>query len=129
MQPNFTFRSLRSYCLKIFATALIFTSFSLTSKSQVLFSEDFVTMVPLPAGWAQQNLSTPIGTAPTWFQGNTGVFAAQNGAATSYAGCNFNSIAGAGTISNWLFTPSVTLKNGGRIYILYPCCNRRGCIS
>ena len=112
MQPNFTFRSLRSYCLKIFATALIFTSFSLTSKSQVLFSEDFVTMVPLPAGWAQQNLSTPIGTAPTWFQGNTAVFAAQNGAATSYAGCNFNSIAGAGTISNWLFTPSVTLKNG-----------------
>ena len=112
MQPNFTLRSLRSYCMKIFATALIFVSFNLTSKSQVLFSEDFVTMVPLPAGWAQQNLSTPVGTNPTWFQGNTAVFAAQNGAATSYAACNFNSVAGAAIINNWLFTPNVTLTNG-----------------
>ncbi|MDZ4808726.1 MAG: choice-of-anchor J domain-containing protein, partial [Bacteroidota bacterium] len=112
MQPNSTLRSLRSYCIKIFATALIFVSFNLTSKSQVLFNEDFVTMVPLPAGWAQQNLSTPVGTNPPWFQGNTAVFAAQNGAATSYAACNFNSVAGAATISNWLFTPNVTLTNG-----------------
>ncbi len=112
MQPNFTLRSLRSYCMKIFATALIFVSFSLTSKSQLLINEDFVTMVPLPAGWAQQNLSTPLGTNPPWFQGNTAVFNAQNGAATSYAACNFNSVAGAAIISNWLFAPTVTLTNG-----------------
>jgi len=112
MQPNFTLRSLRSYCMRIFATALILVSFNLTSKSQVLFNEDFVTMVPLPAGWAQQNLSTPVGTNPPWFQGNAAVFAAQNGAATSYAACNFNSVGGAATISNWLFTPNVTLTNG-----------------
>ena len=112
MQPNFTLRNLQSFCKKFFAVGLIFLSLNFTSKSQVLFSEGFVTMVPLPAGWAQQNLSIPVGTAPNWFQGNAAVFPAQNGPTTSYAGCNFNSIAGSGTISNWLFTPGVTLKNG-----------------
>lgn len=110
MQTNFTLRSLRSYCMKIFATALIFVSFNLTSKSQIVFSEGFTTVVP--AGWAQQNLSTPVGTNPGWAQGIVAVFPAQNGATNSYAFANFQNVAGAATISNWLFAPNVTLTNG-----------------
>ncbi|HRD57135.1 MAG TPA: choice-of-anchor J domain-containing protein [Ferruginibacter sp.] len=83
------------------------------SKAQLLINEGFSTV--LPSGWAQQNLSTPVGTNPNWFQGNTTVFNAFSGAATSYAACNFNSVAGANTISNWLFTPQVTLANGNVI--------------
>lgn len=79
-----------------------------------LLSQDFATVVPLPAGWASQNLSAPVGTTG-WFQGNTAVFPAQSGAPTSYIGANFNNTAGTGTISNWLFTPNLTFQNGDEI--------------
>jgi subtilisin-like proprotein convertase family protein len=76
-----------------------------------VFSETFNTVVPLPAGWASQNLSAPVGTTG-WFQGNAAVFGANSGA--GYIAANFNNTTGANTISNWLFTPNVTLKNGDR---------------
>lgn len=63
-------------------------------------------------GWAQQNLSTPVGTNPNWFNGNTAVFAAYSAPDTSYIACNYNSVAGANTISNWLFAPTRTFNNG-----------------
>ncbi len=66
----------------------------------------------LPAGWAQQNLSTPAGTNPVWFQGNPTVFNSHSGATNSYIAANFNSVAGANTISNWLFTPQTSFNNG-----------------
>ena len=81
-------------------------------KAQILFSESFNTAVPLPTGWAQQNLSSPIGTVPNWLQGVATVFPANSGATTAYIRANFNSVAGANIISNWLFTPSVTITNG-----------------
>ena len=81
-------------------------------KAQILFSESFNTAVPLPTGWAQQNLSAPVGTVPTWGQGVNTVFNSNSGAPTAYIRANFNSVAGANTISNWLFTPSITIKNG-----------------
>jgi len=62
-------------------------------------------------GWVTNNLSSPIGTT-SWFQGNEAVFTAQSGANTSYVGVNFNSAAGAGTISNWLISPVLDLSNG-----------------
>ena len=78
-----------------------------------IFSQDWTVAIPLPAGWNQQNLSDPGGTT-NWFQGNTAVFPAQSGAATSYIAANFQNTttAGPGTISDWLFTPNVTLTNG-----------------
>ncbi len=110
MQPKSTLRRVSSSCVKFIVCALIFLSASISSKAQVLFSEDFVTVIP-GGGWAQQNLSSPIG-ATNWFQGNTAVFTAQSGPPNSYAGANFNNVNNFGTISNWLFTPNVTLKNG-----------------
>ena len=58
----------------------------------------------------QINHSTTIGTTG-WFQGNSTVFPAQGGTATSYIGANFNNTTNADTISNWLLTPPVTLQN------------------
>lgn len=67
----------------------------------------------IPAGWAEQNLSTPIGTVPGWIFGTATVLSpAQNGGANSYALGNFNNVAGNNTISNWLFAPTVTMQNG-----------------
>jgi hypothetical protein len=98
------------YIKSVFHIVITLTLFANTAMAQS-FTEDFAVVEPLPTGWAQQNLSTPVGLT-NWFQGNDFVFPAQNGATTSYAGCNFNSVAGANTISNWLFTPTVTLNNG-----------------
>ncbi|RYE18426.1 MAG: hypothetical protein EOP51_21995, partial [Sphingobacteriales bacterium] len=104
---------MKHYYKKICSLFLLVVCLGLTSttlKAQLLINEGFTTV--LPTGWAQQNLSTPSGTNPVWFQGNTTVFDAFSGAATSYAACNFNSVAGAGDISNWMFTPQVALVNG-----------------
>ncbi|MCX6319936.1 MAG: choice-of-anchor J domain-containing protein, partial [Bacteroidetes bacterium] len=82
-----------------------------TTGNTDLISEGFNTAIPLPAGWAAQNNSTPVGTTG-WFQGTPGVFTAQSGAPNAYIGANFNNVTGANTISNWLITPSVAIKNG-----------------
>ncbi len=81
------------------------------------FTEGFDDITTLPgSGWYQQNNSSPAGTNPVWFQGNPpstgGPFSSYNGADNSYIACNFNSTAGAGTISNWLLTPNRTFRNG-----------------
>ena len=107
----FTPKKLTTFGIRCLLTSMLFIGLSFGTKAQVLFNEDFATVVPLPAGWASQNLSNPLGTT-TWFQGNNTVFPSQAGAATAYIGANFNSTAGAGTISTWLFTPNVTIKNG-----------------
>jgi subtilisin-like proprotein convertase family protein len=107
---------MKHYYKKICSVILLLVVLGLTStqiKAQLLIDEGFNTV--LPTGWAQQNLSTPAGTNPVWFQGNTAVFPAFSGPATSYAACNFNSVAGANIISNWMFTPEVALANGNII--------------
>jgi len=61
------------------------------------------------SGWAQVNQSLQPGSA--WFQGNPGLFAAQSGAADSYAAANFLSAAGgSGMVDNWLITPTLNLS-------------------
>jgi len=84
-----------------------------TTQAQTLFSENFDTFTDLETnGWQQTNQSSPVGLS-TWAQGGGTAFATSfNGAATSFALCNYNSTTGAGTISNWLITPSITLQNG-----------------
>ncbi len=72
--------------------------------------DDITSLVP--AGWFMQNNSQPGPGTTGWFQGNSDVFPAQSGAATSYIGTNFNNGTGTSTLSNWLLTPPVTLQNG-----------------
>jgi hypothetical protein len=83
-----------------------------SSFSQAI-NEGFANVAGLTAaGWNQQNLSTPIGTNPNWGQGNTLVFPEYSAPANSYVSTNYNAVAGAGTISNWLITPTLNLSNG-----------------
>lgn len=63
------------------------------------------------SGWVRTNLSAPIGTT-NWFTGNPTVFPAFSAPDTSYIGANFNNVAGANTISNWLMSPVRTFSNG-----------------
>ncbi|MBB6369399.1 T9SS-dependent choice-of-anchor J family protein [Chryseobacterium shigense] len=87
----------------------------ITAFSQVIFSEGFTTFSSLAgAGWTTTNQSSPLG-ASTWAQGGGTAFSGggQAGGTTSFTLCNFNSTTGGtGTISNWLITPPITVKNG-----------------
>ncbi|MFN8397277.1 MAG: choice-of-anchor J domain-containing protein [Bacteroidia bacterium] len=80
------------------------------------YTETFDTLAAIwSRGWDQQNRSQPPGNQPYWFQGDPGVFSSHDGADTAYVGVNYNSVGGAATISNWLFTPTRLLTNGEKI--------------
>lgn len=102
MKKNY--KKLMSFALGLFLAGNVF--------SQAI-NEGFDDVTTLTAsGWAQQNLSTPIGTIPDWFQGSDAVFTPNSGPANSYIAVNYNSVAGANTISNWLFAPNRLFSNG-----------------
>lgn len=81
--------------------------------AQVLLSESFnAPFTPSVSGWARQNNSVPTSTV-LWSQGNPNVFPANSGATNAFYGASYLSQgAGAGTISNWLITPTVSIYNG-----------------
>ncbi len=54
----------------------------------------------------------PQGTTATWFQGNSAVFPAFNGAADSYVAANYNAVTGTNTIDNWLVLPALNIAAG-----------------
>jgi Ni,Fe-hydrogenase III small subunit len=67
-----------------------------------------------PAGWFQTNKSSPLGST-NWFSGpflsnGTSSFTAQSGAGCIVA--DYLNNGNAGTISNWLISPKVTMQNG-----------------
>ncbi len=78
-------------------------------------SEGFDNIAALAAsGWVFTNASTPAGLA--WFQGNSGIFAAQAGADDSYIAANFNSTTSAtGTVDNWLISPEFSAGSGSSL--------------
>jgi subtilisin-like proprotein convertase family protein len=75
------------------------------------FVQSFDDITNLP-GWFTQNNSSPLGTI-NWFQGNPAAIPLF--ATAGYIGANFNNTSGAGTISNWLLTPAVTISNGDQL--------------
>ncbi len=81
----------------------------------VVLTEKFDDITTLPGdGWVKINNSEPLGSTD-WFQGNSSVFPAHDGAATAYTAANYNNCgdgAGLDTISNWLITPELTLSDG-----------------
>ena len=96
--------------IKQFMTGLALMAVATGSQAVTVLSESFDNVSTLPAfGWVQVNNSTaPLGTP--WFQGNAGIFAASSGAANSYIAANFLSTgSAAGSVSNWLMTPTVAL--------------------
>jgi hypothetical protein len=94
--------------------ALICTAAFAANANAVQLTEGFNDITTLAgSGWNLTNNSTAGGSSPNWFQGNTGVFNSQAGAADSYIAGNFNAASPAGgDISLWLITPQVTIDNG-----------------
>ncbi|MFM2039308.1 MAG: hypothetical protein RL432_2247 [Bacteroidota bacterium] len=96
---------------RLFLAALCL--FTLGSSFSQAINEGFANVAGLTAaGWNQQNLSTPIGSNPNWVQGSSAVFPENSAPVDSYIASNFNAVAGAATISNWLITPTLNLSNG-----------------
>ena len=100
--------------MKSYFFSLILLLSTLTGFGQSL-TENFDDISQLESnGWTMLNLSSPLGVT-SWFQGSTTVFHAQNGADNSYIAANFNNTAGSGTISNWLITPTLYVRNGDQL--------------
>ncbi|MFN8273856.1 MAG: choice-of-anchor J domain-containing protein [Flavobacteriaceae bacterium] len=81
------------------------------ANGQTLFTENFDVF---PTTWTKTNQSEPVGIS-NWAQGGNTLFnGGFNGGSTSFTSVNFNSVAMgmSGTISNWLITPVISLKNG-----------------
>jgi hypothetical protein len=88
-----------------------------TARANPLLFEDFTDVGTLSAaGWAFANDSTPGGST-NWFQGNTGVFTAQDGS-DGYIAANFNNAPLGGAISNWLMLPTLMLNDGDTLTFL-----------
>ncbi len=103
------------FTTKIRLALFAFLALAGTASAQAI-TENFDDITLLAGnGWSMQNLSTPVGTT-NWFQGTNiaagGPFDAFNGAANSYIGANYNNTGSTGDISNWLMTPTLTLRNG-----------------
>jgi len=96
--------------IRCVATFSVIGLFNQSLNAQITENFDNITTLT-GSGWFLQNNSSPIGTTG-WFQGNPAAFPAYNGATDSYIGANFNNTGATGTISNWLVTPNVILKNG-----------------
>lgn len=78
--------------------------------SQTILNENFDNFGNiLSNGWSINNSSEPLG-ASSW--GTTTHFAPYNGATRSFAAVNHQSTGSVGTISNWLITPTVNLRDG-----------------
>ncbi|MBI5858808.1 MAG: immunoglobulin domain-containing protein [Sphingobacteriales bacterium] len=80
-----------------------FTITPTTGLTTPVINEPFNTI--LPPGWAQQNLSSPVGTQPTWFAGTAMM-------PPGYIAVNYNSTTIGNIASNWLFTPEIPIKTG-----------------
>jgi hypothetical protein len=77
--------------------------------------EGFDDVASLAAkGFILRNASTPAGTN-AFFQGNSRVFGAQDGAAGAYLGANYDSAAAGGAIDDWLISPTFSTSAGGTI--------------
>jgi len=95
------------FAAAVFSLAALGTTAAQAAGVEVL-NEGFGNVSGL-SGWTQVNNSQQPGAG--WFQGNTDVFTAQAGAASSYAAANFLGAAnGTGMVDNWLITPMLDLS-------------------
>jgi hypothetical protein len=77
-----------------------------------IFVENFDNIATLGgSGWTAANASSPVGSTG-WFEGNASIFEAQDGAPNSYIAANFLGAGDAGTVSEYLYAPALTVENG-----------------
>jgi hypothetical protein len=65
------------------------------------------------SGWLVGNFGSASGEPENpWFQGNTGIFDSQAGAADSYIASNYLTTEFGGNVDNWLVTPLIATSSG-----------------
>lgn len=90
---------------KILISAALIAGSSVAMSGPVLLDEGFDGGTGVPGGWLVGYFSNPAGTTG-WFQGNSGIFDAESGAADSYLAANYlNTAESGGNIDTWLATP------------------------
>ncbi|OEZ98607.1 hypothetical protein DUPY_27870 [Duganella phyllosphaerae] len=89
------------------AVALSFSAVGTASADAL--TENFDNGVPFD--WTVVNNSEPVG-GTSWFTGSPVSLNAHEGAADSYVAANYNAVANAGPISDWLILPTSTYRNG-----------------
>jgi hypothetical protein len=100
---------------KILVSAVLIAG-STSANATLLFSEGFDNINTLgAAGWLAGNFGTGGATADTWFQGNSGIFESQAGAADSYIASNYLSAGFGGNVDNWLVTPLISAFAGSTV--------------
>ena len=99
----------KSYLKLTSIAASLFLTLGLNAQT---ISESFDNFAnTLSNGWVVKNITTHPGSE-TWGQGNSFTPYGGNG----YARCNYQSITGAGDISNWLISPVRTFNNGDVVF-------------
>jgi hypothetical protein len=99
----------------MFKTSLCAALLALAGAAHANVIEGFDDVASLAAkGFILRNASTPAGTN-AFFQGNSRVFAADDGAPGAYLGANYGSAAGGGAIDDWLISPAFSTSAGGTI--------------
>ncbi|WP_332852834.1 choice-of-anchor J family PEP-CTERM protein [Duganella sp. S19_KUP01_CR8] len=93
----------------VMSTLLLAMALSAGAASANALNENFDGGVP--SGWTVVNNSNPRGDV-NWFQGDTKVFSAQQGAPASYIGASWANGKDVSAISNWLILPTSTYQNG-----------------
>lgn len=93
----------------VMSTLLLAMALSAGAASADALNENFDGGVP--HGWTVVNNSDPVGDA-SWFQGDSQVFNAQQGAPSSFIGASWASGKDLSAISNWLIMPTSTYQNG-----------------
>ncbi len=97
--------------LRIFGLATVLAG----TLSATTFQENFDNVGTLTtSGFSLVNNSLPLGGAP-WFQGNSAIFSAYEGADSSYLASNFLATGAGGNLSVWLLTPLRYFNNGDSI--------------
>lgn len=88
-------------------------SLQAVAQTTSVFTENFDSYeAVVAAGWETTNQSEPLGQG-SWTGGAGDAFdGSYNGTQYSFALVNYTSTTGSGTISNWLVTPVINLKNG-----------------
>ena len=98
---------------KLLVCAALVAGSAAANAGPVLLDEGFDSLGNLP-GWGAAYLSSPPGETG-WFQGNSGIFAAESGAADSYIAANYLNAAPGGNIDTWLATPLLNTASGAAV--------------
>jgi hypothetical protein len=96
--------------------AMALAGMAMSAQATVVINQGFSDVASLASqGWVFTNAGTPDGVAPGWVQGAQNVFAAQSGAANSYASASFTIAPEGGDIDSWLLTSAFDASKGATV--------------